>query len=86
MRTIIIIFSITNPTSLLIQQSFTMKMKSTLPIAAILSAGLFMAQTGIATENQVYADFPITLKDYSGKKTDSVSYSGQAARHAIHDS
>lgn len=63
-----------------------MKMKSTLPIAAILSAGLFAAQTGIAAENRVYADFPITLKDYSGKKTNSVSYSGQAARHAIHDS
>ena len=63
-----------------------MKMKSTLPITVILSASLFAAQTAIAADNRVYADFPITLKDYSGKKTNSVSYSGQAARHAIHDS
>ena len=34
----------------------------------------------------VYADFPVTVKGYQGKKTTSVSYTGQIARHALHDS
>lgn len=34
----------------------------------------------------VYADFPVTLGQYSGKATHSVSYKGQMARHALHDS
>ena len=29
---------------------------------------------------------PITLKGYTGDKTNTVSYGGQIARHAIHDS
>ena len=33
-----------------------------------------------------YGPFPITLKGYSGDKTNSVSYSGQIARHVLHDS
>ena len=37
-------------------------------------------------EGQMYGPFPITLKGYSGDKTNSVSYSGQIARHALHDS
>ena len=33
-----------------------------------------------------YGPFPITLKGYTGDKTNSVSYSGQIARHVLHDS
>jgi len=33
-----------------------------------------------------YGPFPVTLKGYSGDKTNSVSYSGQIARHVLHDS
>ena len=33
-----------------------------------------------------YSKFPITLKGYTGDKTNSVSYSGQIARHVLHDS
>ena len=33
-----------------------------------------------------YSTFPITLKGYTGDKTNSVSYSGQIARHVLHDS
>ncbi|MEM8862257.1 MAG: DUF4856 domain-containing protein, partial [Chloroflexota bacterium] len=33
-----------------------------------------------------YGPFPITLKGYSGDKTNTVSYSGQIARHVLHDS
>ena len=33
-----------------------------------------------------YSKFPITLKGYSGDKTNSVAYTGQIARHVLHDS
>ena len=35
---------------------------------------------------ETYGPFPITLKGYTGDKTNTVSYGGQIARHAIHDS
>ena len=38
------------------------------------------------TENLTYSKFPVTLKGYSGNKTTSVSYTGQVARHVLHDS
>ena len=42
---------------------------------------------GIAQANDdVYGPFPVTLKGYSGECTNTVSYSGQIARHAQHDS
>lgn len=36
--------------------------------------------------SKVYADFPITVKDYNGKSKTSVKYTGQAARHVLHNS
>lgn len=33
-----------------------------------------------------YGPFPVTVKGYSGDKKNSVSYSGQIARHVLHDS
>jgi hypothetical protein len=33
-----------------------------------------------------YGPFPVTLQDYTGSKKNSVSYTGQVARHALHDS
>lgn len=36
--------------------------------------------------DNIYGPFPITVKDYSGSKTDSTSYTGQAARHVLHNS
>lgn len=41
---------------------------------------------GIALADQAYGPFPVTVKGYTGDKTDSVSYSGQVARHVLHDS
>ena len=35
---------------------------------------------------ETYGPYPITLKNYSGPKTDSVSYTGQMARHVLHNS
>jgi hypothetical protein len=37
-------------------------------------------------EAEVYADFPVTVKGYDGDAKSSVSYSGQIARHILHDS
>ena len=34
----------------------------------------------------MYGKFPITEKSYSGSKKDSTSYSGQVARHVLHNS
>ena len=33
-----------------------------------------------------YGPYPVTLKGYSGSKKNSVSYTGQIARHVLHDS
>ncbi|MCH2094270.1 MAG: DUF4856 domain-containing protein [Rhodobacteraceae bacterium] len=48
-------------------------------VAATLTAGAALA-------DDVYGPYPVTLKGYDGDKTNSVSYSGQVARHVLHDS
>lgn len=47
---------------------------------------LYTTQTAEEAANLTYGPFPITLKGYSGTKTNSVSYTGQIARHVLHDS
>ena len=48
---------------------------------------LTLTFSGLATANSdVYGPFPVTLKNYSGDCTNTVSYSGQIARHVQHDS
>jgi hypothetical protein len=46
--------------------------------------------TGLALSAQahaaVYAEFPITVKNYTGDKVNSESYGGQMARHGLHNS
>lgn len=53
-------------------------MKKTL-LALVIAAGSIQA-------NATSYEFDITLKGYEGEKTSSVSYSGQIARHALHNS
>ena len=48
-----------------------------------------MISVFIVTElaaDHFYSKFPVTLKGYSGDKTNSVAYAGQMARHVLHDS
>lgn len=45
-----------------------------------------MSLAGNDHDHDVYADFPVTLKGYKGDKKTSVAYTGQAARHVLHDS
>lgn len=53
-------------------------------VAAVLVAGA-IAQPAAADE-RVYADFPVTVKGYTGDAKSSVAYTGQIARHVLHDS
>ena len=41
---------------------------------------------GLASADTNYGPYPITLKGYNGTKSNSVSYTGQIARHVLHDS
>ena len=53
-----------------------------------LATGI-MSSSALATaafSENTYGPFPVTVKGYSGSKTNSVSYTGQIARHVLHDS
>jgi hypothetical protein len=59
--------------------------KSKLTILTVIFAGCStLASQAISDTN--YGPFPITVKGYTGTKTNSVSYTGQMARHVLHDS
>ena len=52
----------------------------------MLTAVASLIATGSASaSDDVYADFPITLKGYDGTSKTSVSYGGQMARHLLHN-
>ena len=55
------------------------KLKATTAIVAIALSGTMALSDG-------YGPFPVTLKGYSGDKTNTVSYSGQIARHVLEQS
>jgi hypothetical protein len=61
-----------------------MKQIIILIVTSIVS--ISFVQTSFAGGHDIYGPWPVTVKGYSGDKTDSTSYSGQIARHAIHDS
>lgn len=48
-------------------------------------AGLLCCSPGVAGA-ELYANFPVTIKGYSGSMQNSESYSGQVARHLLHES
>ena len=53
----------------------------------IIILGIFFFNFQVMADgHKIYGPFPITLKDYSGDKTNSVKYTGQMARHVLHDS
>ena len=55
------------------------KLKVTTAIIAVALSGTMALSDG-------YGPFPVTLKGYSGDKTNTVSYSGQIARHVLEQS
>ena len=62
---------------------FTKKLLITL-VSFLLTT--FYMQSSFAGGHDIYGPWPVTVKGYNGDKTDSTSYSGQIARHALHDS
>lgn len=61
--------------------------KSKFKFSTALVAGVLLCGAAQAGDKAaMYGPFPVTLQGYAGDKTDSVSYSGQIARHALHDS
>lgn len=58
--------------------------KSILKLSTALVAATVLGSTAFA--EQTYGPFPVTVQGYEGDKTNSVSYSGQIARHVLHDS
>ena len=60
-------------------------LKSTTFGATTALSILLLSSTAIA-DDMVYSGFPVTLNGYTGSKTTSTSYTGQIARHALHDS
>ena len=61
-------------------------MKKILILIVALFVTISFTQSSFAGDHDVYGPWPVTVKGYSGDKTDSTSYSGQIARHALHDS
>jgi len=60
-------------------------MKTTFKVGVAALSFALLSTTAMA-EDKVYADFPVTVKGYAGKKSTSVSYTGQIARQTLHDS
>ncbi|MDE0781301.1 MAG: DUF4856 domain-containing protein, partial [Alphaproteobacteria bacterium] len=56
----------------------------TLLLAALGISASIIANPSFA--NDPYSGFPVTVKGYVGDKKTSVSYTGQIARHVLHDS
>ena len=61
-------------------------MRQIIILLAASVVAISYAQSSYAAGHIVYGPWPITVKGYSGDKTDSTSYSGQIARHALYDS
>ena len=62
------------------------KIKAGLLGAAVAISAPVLSSTETNADGHVYGPFPMTLKGYSGDKKNSVSYTGQMARHVLHDS
>ena len=53
-------------------------------LAAVIASSLIFGC--VFAKPDMYGNFPVTEKSYSGKKKDSTSYTGQVARHVLHNS
>ena len=70
-----------------LSHSRTPKIGSVLVAAAALSMAVPITVTNADGHgNHVYGPYPVTLKGYSGDKTNSVSYNGQVGRQLLHNS
>lgn len=60
-------------------------MKTTLKFG-VATLSLVLLAGNAHADTPSYAGFPVTVKGYDGDKTTSVAYTGQIARHVLHDS
>ena len=61
-------------------------MNKTLLSIAVAASFALSGQAQAGAHAEIYADFPITVKNYTGAKTHSEAYTGQIARHTLHNS
>ena len=61
-------------------------MNKTLLSIAVAASFVLSGQAQAGAHAEIYADFPITVKNYTGAKTYSEAYTGQIARHTLHNS
>ena len=62
-------------------------MKKYAKVSLICGAATLVSVAACTSTNTGnYGSFPVTVKNYSGSKTNSVSYTGQIARHTLHES
>ena len=54
-------------------------------VTMLTAIAFLIGSGGASSADDVYADFPITLKGYDGTSKTSVSYGGQMARHLLHN-
>ena len=54
--------------------------------ALSVAVGTVLALGVSASQAESYGPYPITLQGYSGEKKNSVAYTGQVARHVLHNS
>ena len=70
------------------RRNIPMKISKSKVRVIALATGI-LSSSALATaafSENTYGPFPVTVKGYSGSKTNSVSYTGQIARHVLHDS
>jgi len=56
-----------------------------LALTGLVALGFTGSSTVSHAGDEIYADFPITVKGYQGDAESSLSYRGQIARHVLHD-
>ncbi len=55
-------------------------------VALSIAMGTAFALGVSASQAESYGPYPVTLQGYSGEKNNSVAYTGQIARHVLHNS
>lgn len=58
----------------------------TLAISGLAAMSLAAFTFAAQADDRVYGPFPVTVKGYEGSATNSVKYTGQIARHVLHES
>ena len=54
-------------------------------VSMLTASFFYIGTSGVSAADNVYANFPITVKGYDGSSTTSESYGGQMARHMLHN-